>query len=277
MKVTVLVDNNTYVDRYFRGEPGFSAFVEHDDRKILFDLGYSDLFVHNAARMGVDLLDLDYIVLSHGHLDHSGGLYHLIRYYMEERISKKNVKTPTLLAHPYALQPRPKPPLPDIGPLISADQVGRHLQLLLTREPYRVGRDLLFLGEIPRPQESDDQGRRIVLQDGTLESDRLLDDTALAFRGKDGLVIITGCSHAGIGNIVRRAQRLTGEGRVDTIIGGLHLEGPSKALSEAMDLFRQLPVHRLYACHCTSLQAKIELSKVVPLKEVGVGLTLGLD
>ncbi|MDH7594343.1 MAG: hypothetical protein QHG99_08365 [Methanomicrobiales archaeon] len=91
------------------------------------------------------------------------------------------------------------------------------------------------------------------------------------------MVILTGCSHSGIGNIVKRAQELTGEMAVDTIVGGLYLTGPSPGLRDAVDLFRHLKLRQLYACHCTSLQSKIELSKVAPVKEAGAGTVLEFE
>ncbi|HAZ06730.1 MAG TPA: MBL fold metallo-hydrolase, partial [Acetobacterium sp.] len=67
MKLTVLVDNNTYIDQYFLGEPALSFYIEEGSQKILFDTGYSDVLIHNAKKLGVDLNLLDTIVLSHGH------------------------------------------------------------------------------------------------------------------------------------------------------------------------------------------------------------------
>lgn len=74
MKLTVLVDNNTYIDQYYLGEPGVSYFIEDCGIRILFDTGYSDVYVRNAKKMGIDLSELDAVVLSHGHNDHTGGL-----------------------------------------------------------------------------------------------------------------------------------------------------------------------------------------------------------
>ena len=74
MKLTVLVDNNTYIDQYYLGEPALSFYIEDGTEKILFDTGYSDAFIKNAEQMGIDLGALTYIVLSHGHNDHTRGL-----------------------------------------------------------------------------------------------------------------------------------------------------------------------------------------------------------
>ena len=74
MKITVLVDNNTIIDRYLSGEPGVSYLLETSGKTILFDTGYSDMFIQNAKKLKIDLLNIDYLVLSHGHIDHTGGL-----------------------------------------------------------------------------------------------------------------------------------------------------------------------------------------------------------
>jgi metal-dependent hydrolase (beta-lactamase superfamily II) len=74
MKLSVLVDNNTLIDRYFLGEPALSFFIEEDDKRILFDTGYSDAFIRNAEKMRIDLRNLDWVALSHGHVDHTWGV-----------------------------------------------------------------------------------------------------------------------------------------------------------------------------------------------------------
>ena len=80
MKLTVLVDNNTLIDRYFLAEPGLSFLIEDGDTVVLFDTGYSDIFLKNAWKIGLSLTNIDYLVLSHGHLDHTWGLEPLIKY-----------------------------------------------------------------------------------------------------------------------------------------------------------------------------------------------------
>lgn len=72
MKLTVLVDNNTLIDRYFFGEPGVSYFIEDDATRVLFDVGFSDAFIRNADKMRIDLLATDFVALSHGHRSHVG-------------------------------------------------------------------------------------------------------------------------------------------------------------------------------------------------------------
>ena len=85
LSLTVLVDNTTLIDRYFMGEPGLSFLLETRGKKILFDTGYSDAFLDNAGKMGISIRDLDAVVLSHGHLDHTGGLVPLASHLTEAK------------------------------------------------------------------------------------------------------------------------------------------------------------------------------------------------
>ena len=103
----------------------------------------------------------------------------------------------------------------------------------------------------------------------------MVEDSALAYKSEDGLVIITGCSHAGICNIIEYAKAVCSENRINDVVGGLHLQNPpEKQLQGTMNYFEKLALKRIHACHCTDLQSKIALSEVVEIKEVGVGLSL---
>ena len=277
MKISILVDNTALFDRMFVAEHGFSAYIEADEKKILFDTGYSDAILKNAAKMGIDLLDLDYIVLSHGHFDHTGGLWHLLHRFMEAAIEDMPHRLPRLIAHPRCFLPRPKPPLADIGSVLTADEVQRFMPLELSTRPVSLTPNLFFLGEIEQtfPFEDPDPGpRRIEMPDGSMQKDRILDDTSLAFRGPDGLVVITGCAHAGICNTVEYAKKVCEETRVHDIVGGLHLRTPGAQLDGTIAYLRDLKPAALHACHCTSLMAKVALAHVAPLQETGVGLRL---
>lgn len=88
MQITVLVDNNTIIDRYLLGEPGVSFFIREGGKNILFDVGYSDIFISNARKLGISLYDLNYVSISHGHIDHTWGLEPMIRMYSEAKIEK---------------------------------------------------------------------------------------------------------------------------------------------------------------------------------------------
>jgi 7,8-dihydropterin-6-yl-methyl-4-(beta-D-ribofuranosyl)aminobenzene 5'-phosphate synthase len=196
---------------------------------------------------------------------------------MEATIEGTAHRLPQLVAHPRCFLPRPKPPVADNGSILTCDAVQRALPLNLSAGLVQLTPNLFFLGEIERkfPFEAFDPGpRRIVLPDGNMKEDLILDDSALVFRGRDGLVVITGCAHSGICNTVEFAKKVCGETRVQDIVGGLHLLGPGSHLEGTLAYFRNLRPAAVHACHCTSLAAKISLAGVVPLLETGVGLRL---
>jgi 7,8-dihydropterin-6-yl-methyl-4-(beta-D-ribofuranosyl)aminobenzene 5'-phosphate synthase len=278
ISLTVLVDNNTLIDRYFTAEPGLSFLLETAGKKILFDIGCSDLFLANAEKMRIDLRDLDFVVLSHGHLDHSGGLVTLVRHLMEAKIESMVHHVPELIAHPRCFYPKEKLPLQNNGSILDEVEVRRQFPVNLSREPVWITEDLVFLGEIPRKfafEHTDPGKRRIYLPDGRMEPDHLLDDSALAFRSGAGLVIITGCSHAGICNITEYARDVCGDSRIVDIIGGLHLLVPgAEQLEQTCRYLGSLQLKALHAFHCTSLASKIVLSRYCPVHEVGTGMRL---
>jgi 7,8-dihydropterin-6-yl-methyl-4-(beta-D-ribofuranosyl)aminobenzene 5'-phosphate synthase len=278
LSLTVLVDNTTLMDRYFSGEPGLSFLIETEGKKILFDTGFSDLFLHNAQKLGINLLDLDMVVLSHGHLDHSGGLFPLIRHMTRSIIEGFPVKKPLLVAHPWCFYPRPKSPVPDTGTVLSEQELSRFFDVITTTVPWHLTTNLVFLGEIERKfefEQVDPGTRKIIMPDGAAREDRILDDSTLAFRTSEGLVIITGCSHSGICNILEQARAVCGEKRVIDIIGGLHLLTPSPfSLKKTGEYLQHLQLPSLYACHCTSLSSKIALAGYCPVREVGTGMKI---
>nr|WP_319395501.1 MBL fold metallo-hydrolase [uncultured Desulfobacter sp.] len=279
MDLTVLLDNNTLIDRYLTAEPGLSILIEDEEITVLFDLGYSDLFLKNAEKLGKDLSCLDFLVLSHSHLDHTWGLDPFIRYLTERTIEGLDVNHPKLVAHPEVFSSVQVGNLAEIGCLVSKEKAGRHMELILSKTPVNLTSRLVYLGEIPRENSFEGQipiGKKHTL-DGPVE-DFILDDSALVYKSDRGLVIITGCSHAGICNIVSYAQKVCGLEHIADIIGGLHLLNPSAAqMAGTLNYFTQIKPLAVHACHCTDLDSKVALAGVAPLKEVGAGLSLHFD
>jgi 7,8-dihydropterin-6-yl-methyl-4-(beta-D-ribofuranosyl)aminobenzene 5'-phosphate synthase len=276
MNLTVLVENNTLIDRYFKGEPGVSYYLEVDGKKLLFDTCYSDLFIENARKMDIDLLNLDYLVLSHSHLDHSWGLQHLIQLYTEAQIENKEYTKPQLLTHPETFTARKVGGIDQIGSLISEARAAYHFDLKLSQDPVWLTDKLVFLGEVKRGNNFEAQkpiGK--VIKNGSKEADYIIEDSALAYQTSEGLIIITGCSHAGICNIIEQAKNIFKEDKIVDIIGGFHLQNPSKKqIKGTKNYLKELKPSAVHASHCTDLNSKIELAEVVNLKEVGVGLEL---
>lgn len=276
MKLTVLVDNNTLTDSYFLAEPALSLFIEDTGARVLFDAGYSDAFLTNARRKGLDLLHLDWVALSHGHLDHTWGLDALIRHHLERASQGMAVAKPKLLAHPQAFATRHADSLPEIGMLLTEGKLSRHFEPVLATGPVWLTERLVWLGEIPRTNDfehSRPMGQRE--EPSGPVGDLLPDDTALAYMGEGGLTVISGCAHAGICNTVEHARNVTGVDRVRTILGGFHLlNAPAPWLAATADHLARLDLDALYPCHCTDLAAKIALAARCPVREVGAGMEL---
>ena len=276
MKLTILVDNNTLINRFFLAEPALSLFIESEDKKILFDVGYSDALIKNASAMGVDLLDLDNIVLSHGHLDHTWGIEPLIHLYTEAGLEKREHGRPEIIAHPDVFCSRTIGNIREIGTLISKEKISRQFKVNLFETPKWITDNLVFLGSIPRRNGFEGNypiGK--VIDGDEIKDDFIADDSALVYKTSNGLVVITGCSHSGICNIIEYAKEVCGVDRIRGVVGGFHLQNPNgEQLNKTLDYFKKLKPQNTYPCHCTDLRSKCALSSVVNVEEVGVGLQL---
>ena len=201
MDLHVLVDNNTLIDKYYLAEPGFSVLIEEGDTRLLFDTGYSDIFIRNAQKMGLNLAHLNYLILSHSHLDHTWGLDPLIRYFSELKTAEISFTKPSLIAHSQTFVSVVEENFGEFGSLMSQEKLAKHFQLNLTDKPVWLTEQLVFLGQIPR-KNTFESILTFGKKDGSKEEDWVIEDSALAYKSKDGLVIITGCSHSGICNII---------------------------------------------------------------------------
>jgi 7,8-dihydropterin-6-yl-methyl-4-(beta-D-ribofuranosyl)aminobenzene 5'-phosphate synthase len=267
MKLTVLTDNTTRIDAYYLGEPGVSYYLEEGDLRVLFDTGYSDVYLRNADKLGLDLGGVDMIVLSHGHNDHTGGLVYF----------PENGRRVPLLAHPNVFEPKRYDGEP-IGSPMTCEQAGQRFDLRLSEQPVHLSERLIFLGQVPRTIPFENRspvGERYT--EGAWQPDFLLDDSALVYRGREGLWIITGCSHVGICNITEYAKKLCGEARISGIIGGFHLVTMTSRVGKTVEYLRAQHPKHLCPCHCTAFHARAAIHAAVPVDEVCVGDVMTLD
>ncbi len=260
MKLTVLSDNNTLIDRYLLGEPGFSCLVEDGGKRFLLDTGYFGVFARNAEALGLSWRDVDGVVLSHCHDDHTKGL---------EAFFSEGPK-PRLVAHPLLFRRVVSKGLVISCPYPRA-KLERFFDVQLSAEPMALTENLFYLGQIPRiyPYMEDPAVRQ-----GEDGPDRNLDDTALAYRGREGVYVITGCSHSGIGNILEQAKKVTGRNRVLGVIGGFHLRQMDERSRDILEYLKGEDIPCLYPCHCTALSVKVALGQEMHIEEVGAGTGL---
>lgn len=266
MQLQILMDNHTEIDVYYLGEPAVSYWIAEGGKAFLFDTGYSDAFLKNARDMGLALTKADAILLSHSHNDHTGGLRHLL--------AENWAKKPRLIAHPDALLPHEYEGM-DIGSPLSQAVLAEKTNLLLTKEPVWLTEKLVWLGEIPHTIDFEPSYTiGTVERDGKKIPDTIADDTALAYIGEEGLSIITGCSHAGICNIIAYAKRITGVEKIASVLGGFHLFDLDARARATIAFLQREQIPALYPCHCTSFAVRAALHQACPIGEVAVGTKL---
>lgn len=251
LKITVLNDNTA--GRWCCAEHGLSYLIEAD-RTVLFDSSSSDLIAYNAKILNIDLQQIDTIVLSHGHDDHTGGL--------------SLFEGQQLICHPDTFLKRTrKSNGTELGIRWSEAEIRSKFDLILSRDPIQLSGQIYFLGEIPRLTEFESKMTAFEKADGT--DDFVLDDSGLAIVTSKGLVVISGCAHSGICNMTAHAMKVTGIEKVHLVIGGFHLQSDDAITQQTIDWMKSMQVEQVIPSHCTSFQAQAAIFKsfrFVPVK-----------
>lgn len=266
MKLTVLVDNNTNMGNVLTPEHGLSFYIEDADSKVIFDCGTTDAFIKNAYKIGIDLEHVTDIVLSHSHSDHIGGFAKLQHLYQKFRDIGISFEAKNIIAHPEIFNCADTDDNSDGEEKIrlSQDDIEKFFNIILSKDSIKLTENLYFMGEIPIHAE--------------VKNDYAPDETALVYKSEQGLVIMSGCSHSGVQNIIEQARRVTGEFRVHTLIGGIYLMNRSgEEINELGRYFKQQNISKIYPCHCTDLESRIILSRYVNIAEVSTGKSYSWD
>ena len=254
MRVTVLVEDYSGYESPFLAQHGVSFLVEKGNRSILFDTGQSaEPILYNMKLLGIDPKSIDYVFLSHCHYDHTGGLLGML---------KAIGKRVPLIAHPTIFRRHfvVKPYLREVGVPFRREEIEKLAELYLTSEPIEIVSDIHSTGEIKvRETFEEDKIGVYTIEGGRIVEDKLLDDMSIVAKTPEGLVVISGCSHAGIVSIVKHAINLTGEGKVRAVVGGFHLINASEErIKRTVEEFQRLGVEEVYTGHCTGLRAEAE-------------------
>lgn len=246
LSITLVVDNSA--SGALRSEHGFAAWVELPNERLLFDTGQGPVLCENAAALGIDLRAADLLVLSHGHFDHTGGVpavvelapgvcVHLHQAATGARYSIRQGK-----ARSIGMPDEARAALEALPPQ----------RVAWTTDPVELQEGVGLTGAIPRHTDFEDPGGPFFIDAAGTRADPIPDDQALWLRTERGLVVLVGCSHAGLINTLRHARRLSGEPRLHAVIGGFHLVAASDLrLQRTVEALKQLELDLIVPCHCT--------------------------
>jgi len=260
VQITVLIeDSNSSAKPQLKAEHGLSYFIKAkiDDGEVtvMMDTGTTpESLLHNVDAMGINLQDADMIVLSHGHYDHTGGLIAAL---------KRMKKRVPVIAHPAVFGPKLKiaPYLKFIGSPCNASEVESVGGIpLLAAVSVKIADGISTTGEVPRRTAFEKVRGFWTVQNGDFVEDVMPDDLSLILDVEDkGLVVVAGCGHAGIINIVRHAQNITGNSEVHAVLGGFHLIGAdAERIQATADELKNVDPKFVGPCHCTG---KIAIKK----------------
>ncbi|WED23823.1 MBL fold metallo-hydrolase [Vibrio sp. JC009] len=273
----ILVDNTS--KEGLPTEHGFAVWVECDDKIILFDTGQNTegngILFSNAQAMGCDLTKVDYLVLSHGHYDHTGAVSQLL---------EVNTKL-KVICHPQALMQRRYSIYPDKAPRqIAMPEKHRFAIEALAPERVVLWSDASgifpgvgFSGSIPREHPLEDTGGPFYLDKDKVTPDLIEDDISLWFSTEKGLIILTGCCHSGLINTVQHICKAAGEPKIAGIIGGLHLNRASaQRLDSTISALADWMPEFVVPTHCTGEEAIMSLKDALGerVSDGGSGLVI---
>ena len=245
--ITILCENETAkrFARECRSEWGLSLFIEVGGKTILFDTGNSDLFANNAHVLKKDIDAVDFIVLSHHHWDHIGGL-----------LQHKFTKNHNVILHP------------DLLTSVSKDErdiIMERFNIISSEKSFEFMQDVFFLGKIPSTNDFELQGHK---------GNAMNDDTALAIKTGNGTVVVTGCSHSGICNISSYSKLVT-ESSLYAVLGGFHLIGKNlRAVNHTIAFFKKEQPKYLFPMHCVDFPVLAKFYNEFRSKKYGVGDTI---
>lgn len=249
MKITILNENivGQKNNKVCLAEWGLSAFIQINKINILFDTGQTNVYWQNAKQLKINLNSANFVVLSHYHWDHTGGLrYHNFK-------EKKK-----LIIHPLILEKLPE---------YESIKIKNDFHILPSEKSLEFSKNIFYLGEIPRENN---------FESGMYKNDTMLDDSALAIKTKNGVIVISGCSHSGICNICEYAKKITGQ-KLYAVLGGFHLfENNQKAVKGTIKYFQAEKPKYLYPMHCVDFPTLSLFHSVFKIVKISTGDSITL-
>lgn len=247
LKITTLVENNPGEHKALKSEHGLSFFVEKDDFRLVFDTGQSETFLSNAKQLNIDLGQIDAVALSHGHYDHSGGFRALT-----EKTTQFTLYTGNgFFDEKYGVSKRTSEFLGNnFDERFLAYRDIRHQ--VIREEVTEIAAGVYILTGFPRIHADEIINPRfMVLREGKLQKDLFEDEIALAIDTPRGLVVLLGCSHPGMKNMLDAAQAFL-KRPIYAVLGGTHLvEAKGDSLDRSLEYLSNDSIKVIGVSHCT--------------------------
>lgn len=250
VKLTILAENRV-INPNLIAEQGLSVIVETAENCVLFDTGQTDAFIKNANELNIDLKNVQKIVLSHGHYDHSGGLPYILEITKPIEI----ICHPALINKKFRVYPAGRI---DIGVRWEKGALkSKGAKFVFKTHPLEIMPDIWISGEIPRNSafeyvDETYQQRPLV----SYIHDEIHDDLCLIINTIKGLIILLGCSHAGPINSIMHAMRITKNKQIYAVVGGMHLQhSQHEKINKIVKNLVTLNPEYLVPLHCTGFHA----------------------
>lgn len=258
LKVSILTENRAR-ERRLVAEHGLSLWIEKDDTTVLFDTGQSTVFTHNAKEMGIDIASADFIVISHGHYDHCGGLIHF----------PYKKKSSAIYVHPDAFFKKfvaldNGESYKEVGiPFEMTEHEWIKGRVVYTRHPLVIHEGITVSGEIPRFTEFEEVPKNFYVEkNGKKTHDLMLDEQMLIIEDNGEIAIFLGCSHPGVINSLNYVKKLFPDKKIKLLIAGMHLENVSHTrLQMTMKHIKDMDIQKVVPLHCTGFEAMCEMKR----------------